>query len=535
VTRSSGPVERPHRALAPAIRWIGAALAVTLALWLLRDALDKAHMALAFLLVVLGSSARHGRRTGLAVSVLSFLLFNFFLLPPYYTFVIADPLDWGVLVAFLATGAIAAHLLYRAQHEAVVAHQRAEEIDRLSTLGAETLNAGRAEDALQAIVRVIQATLRIAACEIHIEERGEGSFRCIASATANRRPAGSTSTELLGHVIRAGVIAAEFAEGGAHVASEPVDELGEALQAYGEARVLLLPLRVRGQTLGVLRLEDPESMRLDAAMARFAEVLAYYAALGVERVQLVAEAERVEALREADRVREALLAGISHDLRTPLTTIKALAHELRATGDERAGIIEAEADNLNALVANLLDLSRLNAGAMPLSPELVAIEELVGSALQRVAGSQADREIQLSFEDPEQVSLGRFDFAQSLRALVNLLENALKYSPPEAPVEVSVRRRGRFQAIAVLDHGPGISSGEVEQVFEPFYRISGGARDVRGTGLGLAIARRLAEAQSGTVEYTPRPGGGSEFTLYLPAAEVPPLTLSVVPPDPSAR
>lgn len=343
----------------------------TLALWGLRDHLDKAHMALMYLLIVLGGSARSGRVVGSLLAVLSFICFNFFLLPPYYTLAIKDPLDWLVLAAFLITSVVATQLLYRAQRAAEMAERRAEEIDRL----------------------------------------------------------------------------------------------------------------------------------------------------GAERVRLAAEAEHAQALREADRLKDALIASISHDLRTPLTTIKAHAHDLRATGDERAVAIEEEADRLNRFVSNLLDLSRLNSGAIPLDPELIAAEDLLGAALQRVSGMPGGREIRASLGAGESILVGRFDFVHSLRALVNLIENALKYSPAGSRVDITVEREANHLAFAVLDRGPGVPPDERERIWEPFHRRVSAQPDAGGTGLGLTIARRLAEAQGGEIRYRPRIGSGSEFTLLLPAAD----------------
>lgn len=517
--------------VASAALWIVLVAAVTFVLWLLRTEVDKAHMALAYLLVVLAASARRGRRLGMVLSVVCFLCFNFLLLPPYYTFVVHDPLDWGVLIAFLITGAVAAQLLYRARKEAQVAHERAEEIDRLSTLGAETLNAARAEQALEAIARVIQTTLRVGACEVYLHESERPGFLRVAHAWSGQWPDPAVREELFERVVREGIVAAERIGGAAPVTTRPAAGLGEVVREIPDARVLLLPLQVRGAVVGILRLADHDPIRLDPAQARFAEVLAYYAALGVERLQLAAEVEHVEALREADRLKEALMAGLSHDLRTPLTAIKALAHEIRTTGDERAVTIEEEADRLNALVTNLLDLSRLNAGALPVTLEIAAAEDLLGTALQQVSGAGSRHEIQVSLEEDGEILIGRFDFAHALRALVNLLDNALKYSPPAAPVELTVRRAEQVLIFEVLDRGPGISPAETDRVFEPFYRPPSTEPDVAGTGLGLAIARRLAEALGGSIRYDPRPGGGSRFTLCLPAVDL----ATLVDPDSESR
>jgi two-component system, OmpR family, sensor histidine kinase KdpD len=281
-----------------------------------------------------------------------------------------------------------------------------------------------------------------------------------------------------------------------------------------------LPLLVRGRTVGVLRVAHANALPVDAERQRFLEAISYYAALGTERVRLVATAEHAEALRQADQLKNAVLASVSHDLRTPLTTIKALAHDIRADGDERAVTIEEEADRLNRFVADLLDLSRLAGGALVLRPEINAAEDLIGAALQRVGGALRGRTLNASLDPAEALLLGRFDFAHSLRALVNLIENALKYSPAETSVDVSAHRVGDALDFVVADRGPGVPLAEREHIFDPFYRPAGATPDAGGTGLGLSIARGLAEAQGGSVRHEPRDGGGSLFILSLPAADV---------------
>jgi two-component system sensor histidine kinase KdpD len=328
----------------------------------MRPMLEKVHVALILLLVVLGASAAGGRALGLVTAAASFLVFDLFFLTPYNTLRVANPLDWLVLVAFLATSIVAAQLLYRAQEEARSARERAAEIDRLAT----------------------------------------------------------------------------------HAA----------------------------------------------------------------------------ALSEADRLKDALLASVSHDLRTPLTTIKAMAHDLRSLGDERSEIIEQEADRLNRFVADLLDLSRLSAGALPLHVELNAVDDLLGALVQRVEPSLGPKRLQVTLPPGDALLVGRFDFVQALRALANLVENAGKYDRSDAPIEVTAVRDGSEIAVSVADRGPGVPSEAVARLFEPFRLPNGGPPDAgRRAGLGLSIARRVAEAQGGRVTYAPRPGGGSTFTLYLPAAE----------------
>ncbi|HET9984639.1 MAG TPA: ATP-binding protein [Longimicrobiales bacterium] len=502
------------RAVLAALPWIALVAAVTAGLVALRPFLDKAHVVLAYLLVVLAGSARRGRRIGLLLAILGFLCFNFFLLPPYHTLLIRNPLDWLILIVFLVTGFVAAELLHRAQREAEAARRAAEEIDRLATLGAETLNAGRAEEAVEAVARVIRATLRLERCDVDAYDAATGELRAIAGALP------APESDLAAVVAERGVPALRRPDGTTLVMAAGGPAGAAEVLAQPGAVEILLPLRVRDRVVGVLRLADPRGIRLDPAGQRFAGALAYYAALGVERVHLAAEAQHAEALREADRLKDALLASVSHDLRTPLTTIKALAHELRADGDERTIMIETEADRLNRLVANLLDLSRLDAGGLEMRPEPNAADDLLGAALDRLAGVPRAAEVDARIEGTEPL-LGRFDFTAALRALVNLLENALKYSPPGSRVEVVVSRRGGRLCFDVLDRGRGVAAADAERIFEPFFRAPGRQPDVGGAGLGLAIARRMARAQGGDVAYAPRPGGGSIFSLSLPALDLP--------------
>lgn len=214
-----------------------------------------------------------------------------------------------------------------------------------------------------------------------------------------------------------------------------------------------------------------------------------------------------------------MIASLSHDLRAPLTTIKALAHDLANDGHERAREIELETDRLHRMVADVLDLSRLGSGTLPLAVDLNDAEDVVGAALRRVGLLWPGRtlDVQLTEDDP---LYGRFDFAHTLRILVNLLDNAAKYSASDERVEVAVSREGAWLKFEVLDRGDGISLADRDRIFEPFYRPAGVAPDVHGAGLGLAIARGLAESQGGTISFAARPGGGSVFALRVPAADI---------------
>lgn len=502
----------------PVVLAATALTATTLGMLALRPLLEEVHVALILLLVVLGASAAGGRAVGLTTAAASFLIFDVLFLPPYNTLVVANPLDWIVLFAFLATSVVAAQLLYRAQEEARQSRARADEIDRLATLGAEALNAPDATVALESIANVIRSSTGVELCEILLQS---GSAVSIAAES----PSGGSSGEgkslawLAESVRDSGAAAIEQRDGTTHIAASRPSGSELALLAQGDAVALLLPLRVQERTVGVLRVANAHGLRLDSSRWRFLDAISYYAGLGVERVRLAAEAEHAAALREADRLKDALLASVSHDLRTPLTTIKAMAHDLGSLGDERSEIIEQEADRLNRFVADLLDLSRLTSGALPLRIELNAVDDLLGALVQRVEGSLGTKRLLVTLPPGDALLLGRFDFVQALRALANLVENAKKYDRSESPIEIVAERTGDELGIHVADRGPGIAPDALPRLFEPFNMPDGREPDAGSAGLGLSIARRVTEAQCGRLVYTPREGGGSVFTLFLPAAE----------------
>ncbi len=503
---------------------------VTVALVSVRERLDQSHVALVYLLVVLGGSASAGRSLGIVLALACFVLIDYYLQTPYGTLSVDKGLDWLLLFAFTTTAIVAAQLLGRANAEAAAARERADEIDRLSSLGAETLSAGRAEDALAAVTKVIQETLGAASCEILTRnELGEDGGEVRSAGGGQTTAALSLDKATVDGVIAQGRVAAIHADGRlVQLESGALVQLADRPEGpltlrprLPRLRTLLLPLVAHDRTVGVLRLDDPAGLSLDPPKLRFLSALAYYAALAVDRRRLVAEAEHADALRQADQLKDSLLASVSHDLRTPLTTIKVLAHDIAGGGEERAAVIEEQVDRLNHMVADLLDLSRLNAGGVPLHPEINAAEDLVGAAIQEVGGAIGGREIRTAVAWSEPVVAGRFDFVHSLRILVNLIENALKYSPASSPIDVEVTQEDSMLVIAVGDRGPGVPKAERERIFEAFYRPSTGPPDSGGAGLGLAIARRLAEAQGGSLRYQERPGGGSIFSLRLPAVALP--------------
>ncbi len=504
--------------------WFCVLSIVAIAMSTVRGRLDKAHVALAFLLVVLWGSSVGGRALGVSLATVAFLVFNWFFLRPYNTLVIADPLDWIVLIVFLFTGVTAAQLLERQRHQAERADQRADEIDRIATLGAENLNAPRAQDALDAIAAVIRDAMGTDDCIIFL--RDESGLRI--SGRSPPTAAGAPDSGLLAYTVNRAEAAGERADG-------TVTLIGNAIHAReADARdntplsdllALGIPLIVRGRVVGALRISSPSAFSLSEDQRRVLGALSYYAALGAERARLSEAEEQSESLRRADRLKDSLLAAVSHDLRTPLTAIKGIANEVWRGGDPaRAFSIEQEADRLTVLVDDLLELSQLNAGSMRVSVALNTVDDVVGVALERVEAAHGTGRVQVDIASEGEILVGAMDFAHTVRVLTNLLENAVKYSPPDAPVSLKAWRSGDHVLFAIDDAGAGIDPAERDRIFEPFYRGRAIADGTRGTGLGLAIARQLAEAQQGTLTYATREGGGSRFLLTVPAG-APPSTI----------
>jgi two-component system sensor histidine kinase KdpD len=457
-----------------ALRWVLAAVVmatVTAMMVVYRGAFDQVHVVLVYLLVVLFASASSGRALGITVACAGFVLIDYYFQPPYGEVTVGKPLDWLALIAFLITALVSTNLLARARSEAQEARRRTIEVESLARLGSETLSAGRAEDAPVRIAETIKTALGMSECSI-------------TATTDSVTPVWSSTVD-------------------------------------GSVREIVIPLMVQNRVVGALRLANAAPVPLDAAHKRFLDAIAYYAPQAPDRVPLVAEAERAEALREADRLKDIVLASVSHDLRTPLTTIKALAQSEALQGSEGAAAIEEQADRLTRLVSDLLDLSRLKSGGFAAIPELNTAEDLIGAAVRQTRGLFDGRPVRAVIDLASPALVGYFDFAQSLRVLGNFLENAARYSPPSESVELAARREGDALVFSVSDRGPGVPDADRGRIFEPFYRSASSAPDAAArAGLGLSIARTLAQIQGGSVTYVPRPGGGAIFELRLPASEL---------------
>jgi two-component system sensor histidine kinase KdpD len=412
-----------------------------------------------YIFAVLPVAVFWGLEFALPVSVASMLAFNWFFLPPRHTFTLADSENWFALAVYLATAVVVSELAARSRRRASAAEQRERESVVLAGLAADLLRGRRLQD-----------------------EIGEVSGR---------------AAEILG-----------------------VDRVEISLD--GKARdgdLAPHPLEAAGREVGTLYTPPDADPPLDVRR-RFLPALAALLTVAAEREQLEREALEAETLRRSDQVKTALLRAVSHDLRSPLTGINTAAGALRnptlsLSDDDRRELLETidvEAQRLGRLVDDLLDLSRLEAGAAPPQPEAWELPDLVREAVDDL---HARDRVEITGESP----IVDVDGGQIQRALANLIENALKFSPAGVPVHVAITATRKEAIARVVDQGPGLPAGEFERVFEPFYRRDGDRRS--GAGLGLAIARGFVEANGGRIWAESRPEQGATFAIALPVAVVP--------------
>jgi len=267
-----------------------------------------------------------------------------------------------------------------------------------------------------------------------------------------------------------------------------------------------------------------DASRLSLQQTRLSEAYADLAAVAIERTQFADKARNAEILETTEKLQTALLNSISHDLRTPLVSVIGVLSSLQEEGidlDDAAKrnlvqVAREEAERLNHLITNLLDVTRLEAGALKVSKQPCDVEDIIGAALEQL-GSRSDRR-PVRTELGEGLPFVSADFGLIVQVLVNILENAFKYSPPESPVEVTGRRTGHQVEIEVADRGVGIPQQDLLRIFDKFYRVQR-PDSVVGTGLGLAICKGIAEAHGGSITAENRHGGGTIIRLTLPMAD----------------
>jgi two-component system sensor histidine kinase KdpD len=436
---------------------IGSVAVCTAAIYPLKAVAPDVSLGVVYLIAVIGVSIFWGFGLGLLTALLSAAAFNFFHIPPTGQFTIQDSENWVALGAFLVAAAFVSSLAELGRARAAEAEMRRREADMMAELARVLL--GRPS---------VDAALPVAAERI------------------------STALELPSAAL----------------------QLGEA-QEHPER--LALPLSRDDRQIGTLVVPagiDPEALaRLRERLVPGLEALL---AAAIDREALIRATVETEALRRSDDIKTALLRTVSHDLRTPLTAIRAAAEALSSPTiteadrqELRDGIVE-DSDRLASLVDNLLDLSRLRTGTAEPSRDWTSIEEVIEAALDDL---QLDRDrFRLSIDD--QLPFIRADSAQLERAFANLLSNAARYSGAE-PVSVRAREVSGRLVIRIVDRGPGIPEKELERIFEAFYRGSG-SDSHPGAGLGLAIVRGFVEANGGVVSVESLPGQGTAFVVEFP-------------------
>lgn len=441
-------------------------------------------VALTLLLVVLGVASRWGLTLATATAIIATLVFNYFFLPPVRTFSISDPQNWIALLAFLASAILASRLSERARRETENATRRRREVERLYFLSQQLLATDNVMELLNSIPHYVQDAFGLTAAAMYLPKRHE--------------------------VYRTGPDHPELSED----QLESVSGRGE-LAVDEERQLCFVPLRIGVRPVGSLGLEG-------AVLSRETlEAVGSLIAISIERAGAVETLARTEAARESEKLRSALLDSVTHEFRTPLTAIKLSVTTLLAPDpmssdarQELLTVINEETDRLNRLVGEAAEMAQLDAQQVELRRESHTVQQVVEAALERSNPCLAGREVKLQL--PEQLPHIQVDLERVAEVLVQLLENAAKYSPPGTPITISAERAGKMVSISVADRGPGIDDLEQSLIFEKFYRGRDQRYRIQGTGMGLAIAKAIVEAHGGTIGVTSQLDSGSVFYFTMP-------------------
>jgi two-component system, OmpR family, sensor histidine kinase KdpD len=482
--------------------WLGslACVAVAAVLGLLvRQAIGTGSISLLFLTAVLVSAVLFGLWPALFACVISTLAYNFLFLPPLYTFTIADPENVVALFFFAMAAVIVSNLTARVRAQAITARARARTTEELYLFSRKLAVATNLDDLLGATVHQIALMLKV---------------RVVLLLPEDERI-----------VVRAGFPPEDTLDDADLAAArwcwEKNRPAGRGADTLPGAKRLFLPMQTGRGAVGVIGIDrDEPGPMLTPDQQRLLDALADQAALAIERVNLVEAVDRARLAVETDRLRSALLTSISHDLRTPLASILGSATSLSgaldaATRDALAHNIQDEAERLNRFIGNLLDMTRLESGPLPTRTSLTELSDVVGSALQRASKVLANHAVQMRLESD--LPLLELDDVLFEQALFNLLDNAAKYTPHGSRITISAWREGGQVKLQVLDEGSGIPPGDLERIFDKFYRAGGPDHRRAGTGLGLSICRGFIEAMGGTIMASNRTDrSGAVFTIALP-------------------
>jgi two-component system sensor histidine kinase KdpD len=443
-------------------------------------------VALTFLLTVLIVSTVWGLRVSVFMAVVATLTFNFYFLPPVGTFTIADPQNWVALFAFLVTAVIASQLSARARREALNANERRHDVERLYSFSQKLLTSDNVVELLNLLPRYIVDAFGVKAAAISLPDRGD-----VYRSTPD---IGSLDSHDLQLVCSRG---------------EP--------RIDSQRQLAFMPLRMGLRTVGSLGVSGSQLSRqtLDAMSSLIA--------IAIERVRAVENLSRTEAARESEQLRSVLLDSVTHEFRTPLTAIKASVTSLLSGSElapeqkrELLTVINEESDRLNRLVGEAAEMAQLDANKVELKLGPHSIREALDAAIEGSRNILGTHPIEIRL--PGDLPKVRMDEARIKEVLMQLLENAAKYSPADAPIQITGEVRNRQLMTSVSDRGAGIDDFEQALIFDKFYRGRNQRMTVQGTGMGLAIAKAIIEAHHGTIGVTSQLGHGSVFYFTLPVA-----------------
>lgn len=483
---------------------VGVAVA-TVTIAAIRTRLHVPNVSILYLLLILALASTVGRGPALLAALLAFLTFNFLFVAPVYTFAVREPGEWLALLIFLATALITGHLTASLRARAEEARAREQVTATLYELSRALVAKQDAESLLRLIATQVTSILRARSCEVLLPDATGRLEVRVGAATPNQARAPLSESE------------ASFVNWTFTDLHGPGPERNGAL--------LYVPLHTGQRRLGVLRVDlGDEAARVEAEGPLLA-TFAAQAALALEQARLTKEETRAASLARADAAKDAVISSISHDLRTPLAVIRTAVGSLlqdgglgtRDTHRELVAIIDDEAERLNRLVGALLDMSRIEAGELRPRQVVYPLDELVHAAIRQVSPAGHARRFTVELDD--ELPPVYVDPVQIEQVLVNILDNALKYSPPNSPIRVAavIEPGSPAVRVAVENDGPAIPAGERERVFAKFYRVAAGST-VPGSGLGLAIARGLVLAHGGRIWIDDGKSAGTRvyFTVPMP-------------------
>jgi two-component system, OmpR family, sensor histidine kinase KdpD len=459
-------------------------------------------VALSFLLVVLLVAAVSTLWVAVAISLMAFVCFNFFFLPPVRTFTIADPENWAALFTLLAISIVAIHLSSQARRKAEEAMARRDELARLFALTRDILLITDPQDAVAIVAQWIRRRFefeRVAIClpdgdrwNLHQSDQPSMDFDWLQLDAAFSEPRASLAS------------------------SADNSRAGHArIEARDGARAWIVPLRVGVSPLGLLALAG------GSVEPGTRDALAGVAAIAIERTHLLEHRNEAEVMRRSAELKSALLASLSHDLKTPLTAVTVAANNLNASWltpeqrREQTGIVVSELGRLNHLFRDVVDMAKIETEAVVAEREWVQPAEIAEAAARQVESALDGHRV--TIDDEAERAFVKVDPQLTSAALAHLLENAAQYSPAGSAILVRISVTSNELRIAVRDHGPGVVPDELDRLFERSYRGAAARRDTFGTGMGLAITRGLLAAEDGRVWAENHPEGGAVFTISVPA------------------